>query len=191
MNIITFNLLLGLFLSADAFSIALVISDYLNKRKTFLFIMFVSMFHFIMPILGAIIGNKFKVFLTINSNILFGFILMFLGFQLLINVFKDSEETFEFSIYEIIMVSFSVALDSFTLGFGLSIDQKFTILSPISFSIISATCTYIGLIIGKYVNNYFGIYFKISGALALIFFGIIQFFWYNCQANKIYSYTEL
>lgn len=176
MNIITFNLLLGLFLSADAFSIALVISDYLNKRKTFLFIMFVSMFHFIMPILGAIIGNKFKVFLTINSNILFGFILMFLGFQLLINVFKDSEETFEFSIYEIIMVSFSVALDSFTLGFGLSIDQKFTILSPISFSIISATCTYIGLIIGKYVNNYFGIYFKISGALALIFFGIIQFF---------------
>lgn len=176
MNIITFSIVLGLLLSVDAFSLSLVICEFLTIKKKVFFIIMVGLFHFIMPCMGALFGYKLGFFLVISEDIIFGSLLIFLGLQMLFNILYKDETERELSIYGIILIAFGVALDSFTIGLGLGIKNEFQILYPVVFAAVTMTCTYLGLDFGKYLSKLIGKYFEIIASIILIIFGFIQFF---------------
>ena len=64
-------LLIGVALSMDTFSLSLGVGTYnLEKRKSLELAILVGIMHFIMPLLGNILGDKIMTFFELNSNYL-------------------------------------------------------------------------------------------------------------------------
>ncbi len=174
-NLLTY-ILLGISLSMDAFSISIVLGTFFNKKHSKLLIAFIGFFHFIMPILGALIGYKILNLFNINNDYILGIILLILSIQIFISLLKKEELDINVSLYTILMLAMSVSLDSFTLGIGLVFKNGNIIYSSIVFSICSMVFTAIGLIIGKYTNRILGLYSKLFGGVVLLIFGLCQLF---------------
>ncbi len=76
------------------------------------------------------------------------------------------------TIKEMILFGLAVSLDSFSVGIGLEALTKNYILSISMFSLSSFIFTYIGLTIGKKINNLIGQISTLIGGLILIFIGL-------------------
>ena len=84
-------LIIGISLSIDAFSVSTVIGMYNpSTKKSFITSLTVGLFHFIMPIIGLIISNILTSKININTNILFGIILLLLSLQMFIEYIKPT-----------------------------------------------------------------------------------------------------
>lgn len=167
-------LLLGFSLSMDAFSLSIFLGTLLNKKNCIIFVSLVGLFHFIMPILGSVVGFKIANLISLNGDIIFGIILLFLACSIFLNLYKKENIDKNFSFYELVILSFGVAVDSFSVGFGLSFSENDILLYSSIFSICSIFFTYLALLIGKYCNNVFGIYSKILGGILLFVFAIVH-----------------
>ncbi len=159
----------------DAFSLALFLGVIFNKKTAKKFILLVGIFHFIMPLLGSLVGFKVSNIMSLNGHYVLGIILMILSIQIIISIFKK-EEIKNFKGYELILLAFGVSIDSFTLGFGLSFENSNIFFSAIIFSICSILLTCMALIIGKYTTKFIGSFSKIIGAIMLFTFGIFYLF---------------
>ena len=63
-------LLIGVALSMDTFSLSLGVGTYnLEKRKSLQLAILVGIMHFIMPLLGNVVGEKIMHFFELNSNL--------------------------------------------------------------------------------------------------------------------------
>ena len=89
----------------------------------------------------------------------------------MLDIFKKKEIK-PISFMYMILFGFSVSLDSFTIGVGLSKLMKFTILCPLIFAITSSIFTYIGLILGKKINELIGNIAVILGGFTIIALGV-------------------
>lgn len=174
MNIILSFLILGISLSMDAFSLSIFLGTMINKKNGIILIILIGIFHFFMPILGAVVGFKISNVLSINGDLIFGIILLFLAMQIFMNLYKKEDIDKNFTIYELVLLSFGVAVDSFSIGFGLSFNDNFMIVASVIFSLCSMIFTYLGLVIGKYANDLFGIYSKTLGGILLLIFSLIH-----------------
>lgn len=174
MNTFLVLLLVGISLSMDVFALSIFLGTISTKKRSIFFSLFVGMFHFIMPIIGAVVGFKLTNIITLNGEFIFGIILLLLSIQIFINIFKKENPDYKISYYELILLAFSVSLDSFTIGFGLSISDSYTLYSSLVFSICSVTFAYLGLLIGKYFNEKIGVYSKVIGAFILFIFALIH-----------------
>lgn len=165
--------LIGVSLSMDTFSLSLSMGALIkNKQFLTLFPLVVALFHFIMPLIGNKIGITIMNCFNIASNIVLGLILIILGVNLAIQFFKKEEINININLISIIFLAFSVSIDSFTIGLGISeITSKFIVASFI-FAVCSFSFTSIGLLIGKYSNKFIGKYASIIGILLLIFLGV-------------------
>ena len=90
---------------------------------------------------------------------------------MILDIFKEKELK-PLSLLYLLLFGFSVSIDSFTIGVGLSKIMKFTILCPITFSIVSSLFTYIGLKLGKKINEMIGNISVTLGGLTLIILGV-------------------
>lgn len=169
MNELISILLIGVSLSMDTFSLSLSIGSLIKYNKYLsIFPFLVAIFHFIMPIIGNKISLTIMSYFNLASNILLGLVLIILGINLAINYFKKEEININLNFISIIFLSFSVSIDSFTIGFVISN----IILSSFIFSICSFFFTSIGLLIGKYSSKYIGKYASITGIIILFTLGI-------------------
>jgi len=135
--------IIGVSLSMDTFSISLSIGTFnVSKNNILLLCLIVGILHFLMPIIGAFLGNKVITFLNINSNFLLGIILLFIGVEMILDLFKNESNKFELSIFNMFLVSFSVSLDSFSTGLGLSAITSNVILSGLIFSVCASSFTF-------------------------------------------------
>ena len=84
--------LIGISLSMDAFSLALVygIAGISPKKKILLSII-VGMYHFIMPLIGLTIGSFIDTASYINLNIIAAIILIYIGIDLIMSNFKEEK----------------------------------------------------------------------------------------------------
>ena len=144
-------ILIGVSLSMDTFSLSLSMGSLIRNNKYLKFFPFiVGIFHFFMPIIGNKIGIS------------------------IMNYFKKEEININLSFISILFLAFSVSIDSFTVGLGISdITNKF-MLSSFIFSVCSFSFTSLGLIIGKYSSKLIGNYASIIGILLLILLGIFH-----------------
>ena len=129
-----------------------------------------------MPIIGNILGLKLIQIFNLASNVILGLILIILGINLFIHYFKDEELNINLSFLGILLFALSVSIDSFSVGLGISNITSNYILASFVFAFCSFSFTYMGLIIGKYSNNYLGKYASILGIILLLFLGIYHLF---------------
>ncbi len=166
--------LIAVSLSMDTFSLSIIYGTMgLIKKKIYLLSLTVGIFHFIMPFLGNLIGLKIIDKLPINSNILVGIIFIIIAFQMLF----QKEDLVEIkNYYSILFFAFTVSIDSFSVGVGISsITTKYT-LAYFCFALTSFLFTYIGLLFGRLLHKVLGNVATKIGASILIILGIIYIF---------------
>ena len=136
-------LLIGLALSMDTFSLSLGMGMFnVSNRKALKLALIVGSMHFMMPFLGVILGDKLLQIFEIKYDILLGFILIIIALQMIIDIIRHEEEHFNLSLVGMLIFSFGVSLDSFSLGLGLKAITSNIYLAMFIFAICSATFTY-------------------------------------------------
>lgn len=160
-------------LSMDAFSLSLAYGTLNLKKKDILSLAaIVGIYHFFMPLLGNLAGSLFLKVFPIEPKVIVFVVLVFIGIQMIIEGIKGNAEVKGLSLWEKILFGLAVSLDSFSVGIGLqSISNKYALCALI-FSVSSFVFTYIGLILGKKINNIVGKISTIIGGVVLIIIGI-------------------
>lgn len=169
----TLILIIAVSLSMDAFSLSLAYGT-LNPEKKYIkkLSIIVSIYHFIMPLLGLTIGNILLKIIPLDPNIIVSIVLTFIGIEMIIDSFKKEDNVHLMTLKEMILFGLAVSLDSFSVGVGLETLTNNYIISVSMFSLSSFIFTYIGLTIGKKINNLIGPISAIIGGLILIIIGI-------------------
>ena len=166
--------LIGLALSMDAFSIALGIGvNNISSYKRLLIPLIVGIMHFIMPLLGNLLGDEILSIININPKLIVSLILFYLAIMMFLDR-KSERNTIISSIFSIFLMAFSVSIDSFSIGVGLSgiTDKHF--LSFLIFSLCSASITHMGLIVGKYSSKVLKDKSIYLGIIILFFFSFVN-----------------
>lgn len=171
------TLIIGISLSMDAFSLALIYgTQSISKRDKIILSIIVGIYHFVMPLLGVFLGNIILKYLVINLSIVVSIIFLFIGIEMIISSIKDDSHDFVVSIFGFLIFGLSVSIDSFTTGIGLNvINNNYLEVSSI-FCIVSGSFTYLGLILGNKLGSIFGKLSTIIGGVILIILGIFYFF---------------
>ena len=166
-------LTIALSLSMDAFSLSLAYGTLnLEKKDINKISIIVGIYHFIMPLLGLTTGKILIELIQINPNMIVTIVLSFIGIEMIIDSFKKEEAVKIMSQKELLLFGLAVSIDSFSVGIGLEAITKKYLLSVLTFSISSITFTYVGLMIGKKINNIIGHISTLIGGLILIIIGI-------------------
>lgn len=177
MNSLLAIFLVGISLSMDTFSLSLCYGTLnINNKKTIILSIIVGLFHFFMPILGLTIGNFIIEHLIIDGKYIILIILSIIGIDMFFSSFKTEERKMLTSIFGILIFAVSVSLDSFSTGLGLNLMTNNILGSLIIFTITSSTFTFLGIKLGKKINNKFGKISNMIGGLVLILMGIYFFF---------------
>lgn len=167
-------LIIGICLSIDAFSISTVIGIYnLPTKKIIKTSITVGIFHFIMPIIGVILSYQITKYLSIQTDLILGLILLLISLQMFIEYIKPSNKEITLNKFGILLFAFGVSLDSFSVGLGLRAITNNLLLSSTVFSVVSFSFTFLGLTIGKYINKVLKKYSYLLGTIFLFILGII------------------
>ncbi len=161
----------------DTFSLCLGIGSLnISKNKILLFSIIVGILHFIMPLAGASLGNNIAILLQLKSKLLLGIVLIFLAIKSLIDIFKDSPNIYNISLYGLLILAISVSIDSFSTGLGLRAITNNYILASSIFSVFSCLFSILGYIIGSYFGKKCGSYASLIGSFLLLVLGIANLF---------------
>lgn len=176
MNTLLTMFLVGVSLSMDTFSLALCYGTLnISKIKTIILSITVGLFHFFMPLLGLTIGNFVINNIIIDGKYIILIILSFIGIDMILSSIKNEEKKLLTSFVGILLFAFSVSIDSFSTGIGLKLMTNDILSSLIIFSITSAGFTFLGIKLGKILNEKYGKYACIGGGVVLIMLGIFFF----------------
>ena len=177
MSLILLYFFMGVGLSMDAFSLAIVYgTNKISKKKAFILSLMVGVLHFIMPNLGSILGGKFLKGFTIYGNFIIAVVFFVLAIQMLLS-FNEKEEVKSINNYlEMFFFAIAVSIDSFTLGMVLSFENYNVIEAGLIFSIISFTFTISGLLLGNYLSSKTGKIGKAIGIIILLIFALKYLF---------------
>jgi len=154
MILIYFFIAVGL--SMDAFSLALAYgTNNIKFKKIILLSLIVGIFHFIMPLLGSIIGTSIINNLINKSNIIVAVVFILLAIEMFISRNEEKKVTIN-NLSSMIIFAITVSIDSLSVGIALSLTEKNPAIAYLIFSITSFTFTFLGLILGKKINDKFG-----------------------------------
>ena len=169
MDIFLTIILIGISLSMDAFSLALIYGTYsLDRKSRLLLSCVVGVFHFFMPLIGLLFGNLVSEYFLFNVNLVVGVIFGIIGIEMIISSIKNEDVNVMISIVGFLLFGLSVSIDSFTTGIGLSLISNNYLLCFITFMFVSFLFTYIGLRLGNKINDSFGKYATLFGGIIMI-----------------------
>lgn len=171
-------IMLAIGLSMDAFSLSIVCGTLNLSKKVKIFLsVTVGIFHFLMPLLGNILGLFIVHYIISAPDILVGIIFTVLSIEMLLNIKELDEEKKSFkSLANAFLFAFSVSIDSFSVGIALGTHNVNIILSGIIFAITSFVFTSLGLNIGKFLTLKFGKIANIIGSVLLLILAFTYFF---------------
>lgn len=173
MEIITL-IIIGLSLSIDAFSLSLAYGLLNIPKKTIISTSItVGIFHFIMPILGMLLGNIITDTLNLDSKYILLTILILILIEM-IKSLKEENKEHELNIINMLIFAFLVSFDSFTLGIGIKYITSNIFLASTIFMILSSLFTFLGFILGKYLTKKATYKIKLIGIILLL--GVILYF---------------
>lgn len=172
MNNILIYFVMAIGLSMDAFSLALAYgTTKIPINKKVLLSITVGIFHFFMPKLGALIGIELLLNYIAKANYLVGIIFLILAIEMLLS--RKEEKTGSITnMISIILFSFTVSIDSFSVGIALSLTTT-NINSPcIIFALISTLFTFLGVELGNKIAYKFENKAEYIGIIILLILGI-------------------
>ena len=156
-------------LSLDTFSLSLSYGLFNISSKDILRIsLCVGTFHFIMPLLGNFCGKIIFDYIPMDEKTLIGIIFLTISFELILSFFKEKEITPIKTMFDILIFSFTVSIDSFATGTCLNIFKTNNFVVVTVFMLISFLFTYCGLSMGSFLNNKIGRIAQIIGLILLI-----------------------
>ena len=164
-----FIIIVAISLSMDTFSLSLsygMINN--NKEQIFKISYFVGLFHFFMPLLGCVFGELLFSFFPVNEKKIIGVVFLTISLEIIFSFFKEKNLTPINTIFDILLFSFTVSLDSFVTGTCLDVFNTNYFIVVSIFMIISFIFTFIGLSIGYFIHKRIGIIAEIIGAFLLI-----------------------
>ena len=158
----------------DAFSLSLIYGTQgIEKKDKIIISLIVGIYHFIMPLIGLLIGNIIISQISFDSKLIVGLILSLIAIEMILSSIKNKEETLLLSPAGYFLFGLSVSIDSLTTGIGLTAITNMYILSSLIFAISSFSFTIIGLNIGNILNIKYGKISTILGGIILLIIGII------------------
>lgn len=169
--------IVGISLSMDAFSMALIYGTVgLSRKQEVILSVIVGIFHFFMPLLGFWFGSIIISNFIIRVNFLVAIIFGIIGLEMILSGIKDKEERIIVSLIGFLLFGLSVSIDSFTTGIGLKIINNNYLQVSSIFALVSGIFTYLGLRLGIILSDNFGKYSTFVGGVALILLGIYYLF---------------
>lgn len=163
-------------LSMDAFSMSLAISmkEKRSVHKGFTALV-VGLFHMIMPFLGLYSGTFLIASFEHAAMMTAGVLLFVIGIQMIVSSWKKETEK-ESIIFPtglgVLIFSFLVSLDSFSIGVSLGILKMELLSVLLLFGLFSGVFTWLGLALGKYMQQSIGRYGEMIGGIILLTFGL-------------------
>ncbi len=168
------TLTIAVSLSMDTFSLSLAYGTLnMPKRQKYMLSIIVGFFHFFMPLIGFVVGSYILNFIKIDPEIIVGVILVFIGFQMVAENFKDESEMKNMKIIDLFLFAFAVSIDSFSIGLTLNMISQNYLFSATSFAFCSFIFTFVGLTIGNKVQKSLGEIATTIGGVILISIGTI------------------
>lgn len=167
-------IIIAVSLSMDAFSLSLAYGTLnITKKNIWQLSMIVGIYHFLMPLLGMLVGSLILKYFPISPNILVFVVLVFIGVEMINESRSSDTEVKTMNLKELLLFGLAVSLDSFSVGIGLETISHHYIISALLFSFSSFFFTYLGLILGKRINNKIGSISTLIGGIVLISIGIM------------------
>ncbi|MBP1969863.1 putative Mn2+ efflux pump MntP [Virgibacillus natechei] len=171
-------LFMALALGMDAFSVCLGIGmQRIRLKRIALIGLVIGLFHFLMPFAGIILGHVISTRIGELTSVLGGIILFGIGAQMLFSGFvykaKKVIQPIGFGLY---ILSFSVSIDSFSVGLSLGLSGVETALALFLFGTMSTFLAWTGMLVGKKVHTILGVYSEVLGGSILCGFGLTLLF---------------
>lgn len=161
-------------LSIDAFSLAIAYGTLgLTKKEIRKLAIIVGIYHFVMPIVGLYSGKLILSFLPISEYVLAFLVLFLIGLNMIIESMSKKEITKKITNQEYLLFGLAVSIDSFSVGIGLKVISDNYFIAPLIFSVVSALFTYVGLLLGKKINEMIGKVASLIGGVVLIVLGFL------------------
>ncbi len=163
-------------LSMDAFSLALAYgTTKINLRKKIILSLTVGIFHYIMPHLGALLGNELLLNYIAKANYLVGIIFLILAIEMFVSR-NDEKKGSITNLLSIIIFAFTVSIDSFSVGIALSLTSKTIVTACLIFALTSMSFTFLGINIGNKIATKFEKKSEYIGIIILTLLGIKYLF---------------
>lgn len=167
-------ILMSFALGMDAFSVGLGMGMFkLRLRQIATIGITVGLFHIWMPLVGIIAGRILSdQFGKVTAYAGAG-LLLFLGLQMLLTGLRGKEEVVVAPFGTgLLLFALSVSLDSFSVGLSLGIMGAKTVITIICFGAVAVVLTWAGLLLGRKVQRWLGVYSQVLGGSILFAFGL-------------------
>lgn len=125
------NLLLAVGVSADAFAVAVGRGAAANRLKTFEALrlaLFFGAFQAFMPVMGWLLGNRFKDLIVSGDHWLAFVLLCAIGGKMIYDDWRlsDANEDTDTSIRHLLLLAFATSIDALAVGVGLVVLESIT-----------------------------------------------------------------
>lgn len=168
---------MGIGLSMDTFSVSLSLGTLsLSQKEKNVLSITVGIFHFIMPLLGNVIGNQIYQPFFPYTKYLAAFLFFFLSCEMMFSK-KKTENYFSSSLLTFLGIAFTVSMDSFTVGVLLGMEKSSMIIPCILFSTLSFLFTEFGLWMGKELKKHYESKAEKLGSILLFLIGLKYLLW--------------
>jgi manganese efflux pump family protein len=167
-------LLMAFALGMDAFSVGLGMGMFKLRLKQIVLIgVTVGVFHIWMPMLGIIAGRFLSGQFGTYAAYAGGILLLILGLQMFVSGLRgDGGSVLAPVGMGLFIFALSVSLDSFSVGLTLGIYGAKTAVAIACFGFAATILTWLGLLLGRKVQGFLGIYSEVLGGSILFAFGL-------------------
>lgn len=158
----------------DAFTLAFSYGIKKVDNKSLIITPIVTgIFHFIMPLMGNIIGIPLFEYTLIKPRYILFLVFLIISIDMFINFFNENPKLRNLNIAGIILFAFSVSFDSFSVGLGINYICSNVVLSVSIFCFVSMLFTFLGFMLGKFLSQKIGKYAFLFGSLVLFIYSLV------------------
>lgn len=170
--------IMSLAIGMDVFSVSLGLGmQKIRLKRIALIGIVIGLFHMIMPSLGIIAGTLISTKAGGWTTLAGGLLLFGIGAHMLFSAFNhEVNKVIQTTGIGLIIFALSVSMDSFSVGLGLGLSGAKTVLIILSFGAASMFLTWAGMLIGRKVHGFLGVYSEIVGGSILCGFGLFIIF---------------
>lgn len=169
-------LVMAVALGMDAFSLGIGIGLKGIRRKDVLRLSaMIALFHVVMPLGGMLMGQYVGALLGGIATSAAGALLLLLGGHMVYSSIRgESVDSIDHrTVWGTLVFSFSVSIDSFSVGVSLGMFASHMFVTVLLFGAIGGLMSVLGLMLGRHVSSTLGGYGEALGGVILFGFGLL------------------
>jgi manganese efflux pump family protein len=167
-------LIVAVALGMDAFSLGIGLGmNGLPLRRGVWLSFSVGFFHMLLPLVGILLGKVLSVMMKDIAAVVGGGMLCALGIHMLVHVWKREEEKSAsvHSAVSVFLFSLSVSVDSLSAGLSMGLFEVNVLVAVALFGLFGALMSGMGVLMGRYVGDWIGVYGETLGGVILLLLG--------------------